>query len=46
MQQLEHEVMARGDRVVSVRGMWTPPLGKFRDWNHRERIDGYRAVDG
>jgi hypothetical protein len=46
MQQLEHQVRSRGDRVVSVRGMWTPQLGRFKDWSQRERLDGYRAVDG
>jgi hypothetical protein len=44
IQQLEHEVKSRGDRVVSVRGMQTPPLAEFHEWQHQERLDGYREI--
>jgi hypothetical protein len=45
LQQLEHQVRSRGDRVVSVRAMQTPPIAQFRDWRQSERLDGYRALD-
>ena len=44
MEQLEQQVRSQGDRVVSVRGMRTPPLAEFHAWEREARIDGYRPL--
>ena len=46
MEQLEHQVRSQGDRVVSMRGMKTLPVGQFHAWDREERADGYRPLRG